>query len=235
MEEPSKFAIHEAARDGKTSTVESLVNANPKLANRRDDDERLPIHWAISYGHLEIAVLLSAVKDFDPDVQDGSGWTPLMIAVSLKDGEQLVDLLLRKGADVNEKNFSDQTALHFTASKNNLDIARKLLSAKPPASARVKDKRGQYAIHRAAAVGSVPMVELLLKNKSPLNASDVAGQTPLHHAVAEGHGDTAVALLKAGAETDKKDTDGFLAMELAPDAQVRKFIVQSCEREGIEL
>jgi hypothetical protein len=33
-------------------------------------------------------------------------------------------------------------------------------------------------------------------------------------------GDTAVALLKAGAETDKKDSDGFLAMELAPDAQV---------------
>ena len=48
-------------------------------------------------------------------------------------------------------------------------------------------------------------------------------------------GDTAVALLKAGAETDKKDVDGFLALELAPDAQVRKFILQSAEREGIEL
>jgi 26S proteasome non-ATPase regulatory subunit 10 len=193
-----------------------------------------------------------------------------MIAVSLKDGEELVDLFLRKEADVNAKStfftpplillcysqsldFSGQTALHFTASKNNLDVARRLFDAKPPASARVKDKRGQYAIHRAAAVGSAPMVELLLKNKSPLNATDVAGQTPLHHAVAEGHGDTAVALLKAGAETDKKDVDGFLALELAPDAQVstinfrisrgrridwsqvRKFILQSAEREGIEL
>jgi 26S proteasome non-ATPase regulatory subunit 10 len=129
--------------------------------------------------------------------------------------------------------------LHFAASKNNLDVAKRLLSSKPPASARAKDKRGQYPIHRAAAVGSVPMVELLLKNRSPLNATDVAGQTPLHHAIAEGHGkqlmvlypvnnlltkfgsgDTAVALLKAGAETDKKDADGFLAMQLAPDAQV---------------
>lgn len=84
--------------------------------------------------------------------------------------------------------FSGQTALHFTASKNNLDVARRLLDNKPPASTRVKDKRGQYPIHRAAAVGSVPMVELLLKNKSPINATDVAGQTPLHHAIAEGHG-----------------------------------------------
>ena len=64
------------------------------------------------------------------------------------------------------------------------------------------------------------MVELLIKNKSPLNAADIAGQTPLHHAVAEGHGDTAVALLKAGAEMDKKDSEGKLPLELAPDAQV---------------
>ncbi|TVY51550.1 Ankyrin repeat-containing protein C6C3.08 [Lachnellula cervina] len=211
---------------GTALVVESLLNANPKLADRKDDDERLPIHWATSYNHLDIATLLSAGKNFDPDVQDGSGWTPLMIAVSLKEGEELVKLFLQKGAD---------TAFHFTASKNNLDIARTLLDSKPPASVRVKDKRGVYPIHRAAAVGSVPMVELFIKHRSPLNASDDAGQTPLHHAIAEGHGDTAVALLKAGAETDKKDGDGFTALELAPDAQVKKYIVQSAEREGIEL
>lgn len=33
-------------------------------------------------------------------------------------------------------------------------------------------------------------------------------------------GDAAVALLKAGAETDKKDNDGMLAFELAPDKGV---------------
>ena len=36
-------------------------------------------------------------------MQDDSGWTPLMIAVSVKDSEAIVDLLLSKGADVNEK------------------------------------------------------------------------------------------------------------------------------------
>jgi 26S proteasome non-ATPase regulatory subunit 10 len=67
-------------------------------------------------------------------------------------------------------------------------MARKLFQQKPPASARVRDKRGQYAIHRAAAVGSVPMVNLLLQQKSPLDATDADGYTALHHAVAEGHG-----------------------------------------------
>lgn len=81
----------------------SKIKVDPKLANRKDDDGRLPIHWAVSSNQFEITNLLVAQKNFDPDVQDDSGWTPLMIAVSIKDGEKLVDLLLGKGADVNEK------------------------------------------------------------------------------------------------------------------------------------
>ncbi|KAI4277280.1 MAG: hypothetical protein L6R38_005468 [Xanthoria sp. 2 TBL-2021] len=156
-----------------------------------------------------------------------------MIASSLKEGESMVDLLLAKDADVNIKNFNGQTALHFCASKNNLDVARKLIARK--ASARVKDKRDQLPLHRAAAVGSVPMVKLLLDNKSPLNATDVAKYTALHHAISEGHGDTALVLLKAGAEVDKLDVDGKLAIDLAPDTKIKKFILESAEREGIDL
>lgn len=39
-------------------------------------------------------------------------------------------------------------------------------------------------------------------------------------AVSEGHGDTALLLLKEGAETDKRDVDGNLAIDLAPDNKV---------------
>ncbi|OBT89522.1 hypothetical protein VE02_01123 [Pseudogymnoascus sp. 03VT05] len=222
----NKFEIHEAARNGRTNVVESLLNANSKLATLKDDDDRLPLHWAVAQGHLDVVAILAQRKDFDPDAKDGAGWTPLMIAVSLKEGEDIVKLLLSKGAD---------TAIFFATSKNNLDVTKTLLANKPPASVRVKDKRGQYPIHRAASIGSVPLVELLLKNRSPLNATDSAGYTPLHHAIAEGHGDTALALLKAGAETDKKDVDGFLAIDLAPDGKVRKFILESIEREGIDM
>jgi len=61
-------------------------------------------------------------------------------------------------------------------------------------------------------------------------------------------------LLRAGAETDKRDGDGFLAIDLAPDkkvcqdsriqtlfagtkriSQTRDFILRSAEREGIEI
>jgi 26S proteasome non-ATPase regulatory subunit 10 len=175
---------------------------------------------------------LISSRNFDPDVQDGSGWTLLMIASSLKDneGEKTVDLLLRKDTEVNAQSFNGQTALHFACSKDNLDIVRKLIEHK--ASTRLKDKRGQLPLHRAAAVGSVPIVKLLSENKSPLNASDIDGMTALHHAISEGHGDAALTLLKAGAETDKKDMDGRLAIDTAPDSKVTVNVLYSDVRNS---
>ena len=79
--------------------------ANPRLATLRDEDDRLPIHWALSNKHVDIVELLMAQKSFDPDIKDGAGWTPLMIASSLKEGDALVKLLLQKGADVNAKSI----------------------------------------------------------------------------------------------------------------------------------
>ena len=250
-EQQSKFAIHAACRGGQSKAllswdsgrpiltlspaqkVESLLNADRKLISRRDDDDRLPLHWAASYNRIPIVELLSDQKGFDIDAQDGSGWTALMMAASLKDGDNLVDLLLAKGADVDEKTNNGQTALHFAASKSNLDTARKLIAHQ--ASARVKDKRAQLPLHRAAAVGNVPIVKLFLENKSPINATDVDGCTALHHAIAEGHGDTALVLLKAGADTDKKDGNGALAIDLAPDAKIKSYILRAAEEEGIEM
>ncbi|KAL2207409.1 ankyrin [Sarocladium strictum] len=158
-----------------------------------------------------------------------------MIAASLPDSEAVVKLLLQRDAFIDEKNNAGQTVLHFVASKQNLDVARLLLENKPAASTRVRDRRGQYAIHRAAAIGSVPIIQLLLKNRSPLNATDIEGYTPLHHAVAEGHGDAAVALLKEGADASIKNSAEELPLDLAPDKEVRNYILQGAEREGIEL
>ena len=58
---------------------------------------------------------------------------------------------------------------------------------------------------------------------SSLHSFCVSGwglETDNSKAISEGHGDTALVLLKAGAETDKRDVDGNLAIDLAPDKKV---------------
>ncbi|KAJ3470418.1 hypothetical protein MRS44_000517 [Fusarium solani] len=236
MASEDKFPLHTAAREGQVSVAEGLLKSDPKLSQRKDDDGRYPIHWAASSNNLDIVQLLANQRSFDADVQDESGWSPLMISASVPESEAVVKLLIAKDADVNLKNAGGQTALHFVASKKNLDIARILIDNS--ASTRFRDRRGQYPIHRAAA---------------PLNPTDNEGYTPLHHAVAEGHGtqtitqpllstpadssqgDTAVALLKEGADFTIKNSAEELALDLAPDKEVRNYILQGAEREGIEL
>jgi 26S proteasome non-ATPase regulatory subunit 10 len=44
----------------------------------KDDDDRLPIHWAVAYNHLPIVELLVATKDFDPDVEVHSSSTHVL-------------------------------------------------------------------------------------------------------------------------------------------------------------
>ncbi|SMY20679.1 unnamed protein product [Zymoseptoria tritici ST99CH_1A5] len=233
-EQNAKFAIHAACREGQTLKVESLLAADPRLSTLRDPDDRLPLHWAASYNRLPILDLLSDLKSFDPDVQDGAGWTALMMSSSLRDGDSAVDLLLSKSADPSIKTHLGQTALHFACSKSNLDTVRKLLAH--GASARVKDKRGQLPLHRAAAVGNVAVCKVLLgEGRSPLDATDVDGCAAIHHAVAEGHGEVAVELLRRGARSDGRDGNGKLMIELAPDERVRGYVLRRAEEEGLEV
>lgn len=46
-----------------------MHQADSKVARRKDDDGRLPIHWAASSNQPEIVQLLSQQKGFDPDVE----------------------------------------------------------------------------------------------------------------------------------------------------------------------
>jgi len=90
----------------------------------------------------------------------------------------------------------------------------------------VKDIRGQLPLHRAAAVGSAPIIKMLLEEgKSPINATDNDGLTALHHAISEGHGDAAILLLRSGAEAEKRDGEGRLAIDLVPDDKVSVFLI----------
>ena len=45
--------------------------------------------------------------------QDDSGWTPLMIASSVKDSDKVIDILLARGADVNQTSMTSHPPIHI--------------------------------------------------------------------------------------------------------------------------
>jgi ankyrin repeat protein len=95
-------------------------------------------------------------------LQDGSGWTPLMIAASLKnaEGDAIIDLLLRKDADVNIKSVSGQVRYYiksFGKIPPNVYVSRRTLftSQLPrPISPQSKPSLPINAVHESKTDGA---------------------------------------------------------------------------------
>ncbi|CAH2350802.1 probable 26S proteasome regulatory subunit p28 [[Candida] railenensis] len=196
----SEYQIQEAARDGKILTVEGLLTENPKLVFSQDQDGRTALHWATSSQHIEIVMCIlkpRGGKEIDIDeLVDLSGWTPLHIAASVGN-EKIFELLMNHDPkpDIDFQTNQGTTVLHLACSKQRYDIA-KLAIEKYKCKTRIKDKMGYTPLHRAASVGSVRIVELLLKSGVNVNATDSEDWTALKHAEAEGWTEV-VSVLKA--------------------------------------
>ena len=127
-------------------------------------------------------------------------------------------------------NRGGQSILHFACSKARIPAVQSILATTDGKKLlRVKDLQGQLPLHRAAARGSLPIVDMLLTSGSQLSISDTGGWTALHHACSEGHGDVAVKLIQEGIDLDKTDRDGETAIKLCPrDGKCERFIRMSC-------
>ncbi|KAF0287606.1 Tankyrase-1 [Amphibalanus amphitrite] len=91
-----------------------------------------------------------------------TGDTPLHAAVSspFVKRKAVADLLVRRGAALNEKNKELLTPLHVATDCNHADAVELLL--KHGAKVNALDSHGQTALHRAAQDGCVAMCRLLL-------------------------------------------------------------------------
>lgn len=93
-----------------------------------------------------------------------SGDTPLHYAVmsSYPKRKQIVEILLRKGAPINEKNKDLLTPLHMAADNSCFDIMDVLL--KSGAKVNALDDLGQTALHRCARDDNIQACRLLLSH-----------------------------------------------------------------------
>ncbi|KAK1164586.1 poly [ADP-ribose] polymerase tankyrase-2-like isoform X3 [Acipenser oxyrinchus oxyrinchus] len=76
--------------------------------------------------------------------------------------KQVCELLLRKGANVNEKTKDFLTPLHMASEKSHNDVVEVLL--KHEAKVNALDHLGQTALHRAAHCGHLQTIRLLLSS-----------------------------------------------------------------------
>ncbi|KAA8913193.1 hypothetical protein TRICI_003255 [Trichomonascus ciferrii] len=234
MEGAPSFPLHEAAREGKTLTIRGLLERDAGLANKKDEDGRTALFWALSSGNTEVAseILKKAknLRSFDIDETDEAGWTVLHIAASTGNLQAIKELIMPLEPAINAQTNSGSTPLHFAVSKGHVEVVKYLLDN--GVSPRLKDKQEQNALHRAASVGNLPIVQLLIDAKCPLNATDRTNWTGLHHALAEGHGDVAIAIVKAGGDLDRADNEGHTPYDVACNDGVSKYVQEQLSQSN---
>jgi hypothetical protein len=109
--------------------------------------------------------------------------------------------LLSHGANVNVKDFSGRTLLHWAVSKGEQDIAKSLIDL--GANTEVRDRRGNTALHQAARHGNHYLSTLFIEHDADVNVSTPGLHvTPLHQAVRYGNEKIVQLLLNSGAKVN---------------------------------
>lgn len=154
-------------------------------------------HEATRVGDTEkVAAMLRPGK---ADVKGPHGMTPLHVA-AISGVMQVADMLLKKGANVDDACDGGLTALYFAIQNNNNNLVGLLLMR--GASLSTQNEQGRTPLHWACAVTSdrlegqarVRMVQMLLSKGADPNAQDNEGCTPAQLAEKAGHDDVVAAL-----------------------------------------
>jgi ankyrin repeat protein len=182
--------ILSAIAAGRVNDIERLLD------NDLDPDtivDSVPIlYWAAVYNKENIVRLLLD-RGADPNIQTGDSSTPIFAA----DDPNIMDMLIRYGAEVNHKDIKGETMLSYLA--------------------------------RSTEHDAIPLIKLLVARGADVNTKDNEGKTPLIKAVHSQENERVKLFLKLGADPNIKDNYGNKASYYI-DAQPEKIILQMSEK-----
>ncbi|KAI1730109.1 cytochrome p450 domain-containing protein [Ditylenchus destructor] len=179
-------ALFNALDNGNMMEVNEELDKYPEGVNARDDEQRLPLHYAADCADLETFHLNSSVLD----AQDANGFTPLLVSV-MAGNVDILEFLIERGAQVSHLDRDKHSAVHWA----------------------VVCGQGAHALHYAMVMDDVSVeraetiLYVLLKYGAYVNSTDSDGRTPILWASSNGNVDAFKSLVQAGANKSAVDRD----------------------------
>ncbi|MHC4203403.1 MAG: ankyrin repeat domain-containing protein [Planctomycetota bacterium] len=174
-----------AAQTGRTEVVQLLLEAGANIS-LRDDRGQTALHAILVFSRPKYrgpkyrlskeTLILLLNNGAGVNLKDKNGRSPLHLAVESADRD-IVELLLDKGADVNEKDdASGFTALHHAAQLSRNNIAELLIAR--GADVNAKDKQGHTPLY-VAVNHDYKVTELLINEGADSSIRTESGRTLL--------------------------------------------------------
>ncbi|CAL1689721.1 unnamed protein product [Lasius platythorax] len=234
--------FHNAVESKNIEIIELLLNRGAYV-NARDSNSITPLHLAVEKGSDEeiIKLLLSRGANVDANgylkivenlLKHGAhvnsaytytcwkGYTPLHLAVE-NGSEEIIKLLLSKGANVDAKGENGITSLHIAAERGCLQIVEHLLKhgAHVNSTYTSTSREGYTPLHLAVEKGSEEIIKLVLNRGANVDAKGENDITSLHIAAERGYLEIVEHLLKHGAHVNSAYTstcrEGYTPLHLA--------------------
>ena len=221
--------------------VEESVTESHPVVNAIDEDRVEEVQEWLRTGHSPLAKIKNQIKEgfLERAAIHGSlrSFEVLLRAVHanhqdslLKDSRGTPILVTLSSLAVPE------TPAHLSYER----MIALVLSVSPDAT-QAKDRAyigdGRTALHQAAAVGNVKVLEMLIAQGALVNAKNSSGETPLHLAARFGHLPAAKYLVKCGALINEKTkftraTPLMAAAEMGHENIIRMLMISGAERDA---
>ena len=188
----------------KNKAPEKTVKTAKSVQQQVDPEEFIK---AIQRGDTQ-RVVFFLKKGADVNYKDKNEGTPIMHAIGWKQ-DYIVDLLLKKKADLTPSNKDGMSVLHFALTEGSKAVTKKIIAAGAPVN--VKNAYGITPLMYASGKGGKAkpeIVSLLLKKGAKPDIQDNDGSTALMYASGKGRLKSVEYLLKAGADVTIKNKLG---------------------------
>ncbi|XP_006274145.1 M-phase phosphoprotein 8 [Alligator mississippiensis] len=129
--------------------------------------------------YVTVKMALNSNEEYNLDQEDSSGMTLVMLAAA-GGHDDLLRLLIRKGAKVNSRQKNGTTALIHAAEKNFLTTVAILLEA--GAYVNIQQSNGETALMKACKRGNSDIVRLMIESGADCNILSKHQNSALHFA-----------------------------------------------------
>jgi ankyrin repeat protein len=203
--------ICNAARYGHTDVVKCLVEAGVDM-NILDEDGQNSLLIAIQKSNIETATyLIEAGADLSIESRD-NGDTPLLEAAN-KGNLKMVQLLLSKGADINQCDKKQQSPIRRTSFENHFEVFKFLYEAGADVMKFSED--GYTPLTVASSKGFFEIVQYLQEKGADLNLQTTHGASTLYLAAAFGSLRIVELLLDKSADFKASTKTGWSPLHIA--------------------
>ncbi|HJM68968.1 MAG TPA: ankyrin repeat domain-containing protein [Candidatus Babeliales bacterium] len=219
--------LFEYIKDGNLQGVTKLMSSKTKNVdvNFQNAQGFTPLLFAIYHKQLKIALELLNTYKANPNLGTPTRVKPLIRAYGsfhAKNLTDIIDALIKAGADVNIKNPGGQTPLFLAASKGNLDLTRLLLKAH--ARLDLGDQSNKTPLMEALDKGWTGVALELIKagvlTDTGISGQSLENKTALMYYLSDGkkiEKSVLNALINANVSLNRQNKNGLTALMIAAE------------------